>query len=108
MLSADTEAWRVREGMNLFTDSRSEAAKWNITTWKRILLWRQGSEPGTSPVFNVHYILQSSKVGFYIIPIMQRRKWSIREVKELLQGHRVSGRGRILAPATVSLQSPGS
>lgn len=50
MLSADAEAWRVREGMNLFTDSRSEAAKWNIPTWKRTLVWRQGSEPGTSPV----------------------------------------------------------
>lgn len=67
MLSADAEAWRVREGMNLFTDSRSEAAKWNIPTWKRTLVWRQGSEPGTSPVPNVPYILQSSEVHLYII-----------------------------------------
>lgn len=70
MLSADTEAWRVREGMNLFTDSRSEAAKWNITTWKRTFVWRQGSEPGTSPVLNVHYILQSSEVGLLHNPCL--------------------------------------
>lgn len=48
MLSAETEAWRMREEADLFIDSGSEEAEWNVTTRKRTLVWRQSSEPGSS------------------------------------------------------------
>lgn len=35
MLSAETGAWGVREGADLFNDSRSEEAELSIVTWKR-------------------------------------------------------------------------
>lgn len=40
MVSAETEAWRVREGAEVLSDTGREEAEWDTTAWERTRVWR--------------------------------------------------------------------